>query len=137
MILEVLQNSQENTWASASFLIKLKAFPVNFAKFLRTPFLQTTSCGCFCFLFSIFYLMQLLVILAGNSTHPHTSVQPGWKTLKWTSSYYFSRICRNFQIRQENLNQNRISKCDQVRVMRKNGWLSELELEAIKRWIPG
>ena len=27
-----------------------RCFPVNFVKFLRTPFLQNTSCGCFCFL---------------------------------------------------------------------------------------
>ena len=53
VFLEILQNSQENTCARVSFLIKLKArpatllkkriwcggFPVNFAKFLRTPFL--------------------------------------------------------------------------------------------------
>ena len=52
VFLETLQNSQENTCARASFLIKLKArpatllkkrlwgrcFPVNFVKFLRTPF---------------------------------------------------------------------------------------------------
>ena len=51
-----LENSQESTCARASFLIKLQApatllkkklwhrcFPVNFAKFLRTPFSQSTS----------------------------------------------------------------------------------------------
>ena len=57
MFLEILQNSQENTCARVSFLIKLQAvpatllkkrfwhgcFPVNFAKFLRTHFLQNTS----------------------------------------------------------------------------------------------
>ena len=55
MFLEILQNSQENTCTRASFLIKLQAcnlikkrvwhrcFPVKFAKFLRTPFLQNTS----------------------------------------------------------------------------------------------
>ena len=55
MFLEILQNSQENICARVSFLIKLQAcnfikkqalvqvFPVNFAKFLRTPFLQNTS----------------------------------------------------------------------------------------------
>ena len=35
MFLEISQNSQENTCARVSFLIKLQ----NFAKFLRTPFL--------------------------------------------------------------------------------------------------
>ena len=53
LFLEISQNSQENTCARVSFLIKLQAapatllkkrlwhrcFPVNFAKFLRTPFL--------------------------------------------------------------------------------------------------
>ena len=51
VFLEIAQNSQENTCARDFFLIKLKAcnfikkslwhrcFPVNFAKFLRTPFL--------------------------------------------------------------------------------------------------
>ena len=49
MFLEIKQNSQENTCVRVSFLIKLQAsalkfwhrcFPVNFAKFLRTPFLK-------------------------------------------------------------------------------------------------
>ena len=35
MFLEISQNSQESTWN--------RCFPVNFAKFLRTPFLQNTS----------------------------------------------------------------------------------------------
>ena len=52
VFLEISQNSQESTCARVSFLIKLQArpatllkkrlwyrcFPVNFAKFLRTPF---------------------------------------------------------------------------------------------------
>ena len=50
LLLETSQNSQENSCARASFLIKLQAwgihiqmcFPVNFAKFLRTSFLQNT-----------------------------------------------------------------------------------------------
>ena len=60
--LEITQHLQENTCARVSFLIKLQAlkpatlfkrrlwhrcFPVNVAKFLRIPFLQNTSCGCF------------------------------------------------------------------------------------------
>ena len=36
----ILQNSQESTCARVA---SLRCFPVNFAKFLRTPFLQTTS----------------------------------------------------------------------------------------------
>ena len=54
MFLKISQTSQENTCARVSFLqaapatllkkrLWLRSFPVNFAKFLRTPFLQTTS----------------------------------------------------------------------------------------------
>ena len=67
MLLEISQNSQENNCARVSFLIKLcarvsfliklqappatllkkrlwhRCFPVNFPKFLRTPFSQNTS----------------------------------------------------------------------------------------------
>ena len=56
MFLEISQNSQENTCARVYFLIKLlarpgtlkkrlchKFFPVNFVKYLRTPFLENTS----------------------------------------------------------------------------------------------
>ena len=57
ILLEILQNSQENPCARVSFLKKLQTsglqlylketlvqvFSVNFAKFLRTPFLQNTS----------------------------------------------------------------------------------------------
>ena len=57
-VLEISQNSQEKTCTRVIFLIKLQAcrpasflkkrpwhecFPVNFAKFLRTPLLQNTS----------------------------------------------------------------------------------------------
>ena len=42
VFLKISQNSQENTCARVSFLIKLqvlhRCFPVNFAKFLGTPF---------------------------------------------------------------------------------------------------
>ena len=41
VLLEISQNSQENTCARVSFLIKRlwhRCFPVNFVKFLRTPF---------------------------------------------------------------------------------------------------
>ena len=38
LFLEILQSSQENTFAKVFFLIKF-----NFAKFLKTPFLQNTS----------------------------------------------------------------------------------------------
>ena len=54
VFLEISQNSQKNTCARVSFLIKLQAsglwyrcFSVNFAKFLRTLFLQNTFRCCF------------------------------------------------------------------------------------------
>ena len=55
MFLEFSQNSQENICSRVSLLIRLRpatlskktlwhgCFPVNFAKFLRTPFIQNTS----------------------------------------------------------------------------------------------
>ena len=50
MFLEIWQNSQENTCARVSIIIKIlikrlwnRCFPVKFAKFLRTRFLQNTS----------------------------------------------------------------------------------------------
>ena len=46
MFLKISQISQENTCARVSLLKKRlwrNRFPVNFAKFLRTPFLQNTS----------------------------------------------------------------------------------------------
>ena len=58
MFLEILQNSQENTYARVSSFNKVaglrpaallkkrlwhRCFPVNFAEFLRTPFLHNTS----------------------------------------------------------------------------------------------
>ena len=66
VFLKIPQNSQEKTCAGVTLLIKLQAsglqlyhkrdsgtgvflrcFPVNFNKFLRAPFLQNTSGGCF------------------------------------------------------------------------------------------
>ena len=55
VFLEISQNSQEDTCARVSFLIKLRSatlskkrlwhrcFYLNFAKFLRTPYMQNTS----------------------------------------------------------------------------------------------
>ena len=57
VFLEILQNSQEHFCARVSFL---RCLPVNFAKFLRTPFLQNTSRGCFCKDISI--ILQILLI---------------------------------------------------------------------------
>ena len=54
VFLEISQNLQENICGRVSFLIKLlkrrlchRYFPVNFKKFLRTPFSQSNSSGCF------------------------------------------------------------------------------------------
>ena len=56
VFVEISQNSQENTCARISFLIKLQlikkeilaqVFSCEFCEILRTPFLQNTSSGCF------------------------------------------------------------------------------------------
>ena len=36
-----------------------RCFPVNFAKFLRTPFLQNTSSGCFCSMYTVNKKMKM------------------------------------------------------------------------------
>ena len=49
-VLRNLENSQESTCARVSFLKKRlwhRWFPVNFAKFVKTPFLQNTVSGKF------------------------------------------------------------------------------------------
>ena len=51
VFVEISQNSQENTCARASFLTKLQADTCNFAKFLRTHSLtEDRRCNCLCFL---------------------------------------------------------------------------------------
>ena len=74
MFLEILQNSQENICARISFLIRLQAeakrlwhrcFPVNLAKFLRTPFL-TEYLGWLLLIIErivVYYLLTLLQAL--------------------------------------------------------------------------
>ena len=56
VFLEILQNSRESTCARVSFLLKKrlchKCFPVNFSKFVRTPFLME----------HLWWLLRLLVI---------------------------------------------------------------------------
>ena len=82
VFLVISQNSQENTCARVSFLIKLPAwglrpatllkkrvwyrcFPVNFVKFLRTPFLtehlQWLLLNVFLFLFCLFHLHNICI----------------------------------------------------------------------------
>ena len=48
VFLEISQNSQENTCALLKKRLWYRCFPVNFVKFLGTPFLHNTSGGCFC-----------------------------------------------------------------------------------------
>ena len=70
VFLEILQNSQENTCARVSFLIKLQAlaqlwhrcFYVNFAKFLRTPFLTEHLQWLFLMLFPTFIKPEARVL---------------------------------------------------------------------------
>ena len=72
MFLEISWNSQQNTFARVSFLIKLqqasnfiekrlwhRCFPVNFMKFLRTPFLQNTSGRLLLFVQNVYYLKNI------------------------------------------------------------------------------
>ena len=87
MFLEISQNSQKNTCARVSLLHKVaglrsatllkkrlwhKCFSVNFAKFLRTPFLQNTS-------------RRLLLEIANSTTH--NSKKGGLLYLKFSGLY--------------------------------------------------
>ena len=45
---KILQNSKENNCVGVKKRPQYRCFPVNFAKFLRTCFLQNTSGGFFC-----------------------------------------------------------------------------------------
>ena len=83
VILETSQNSQENTYATVSFLIKLqrpatvlkkrpwhRCFPVNFAKYLRTPVLQNT------------FMWLLLMHLCCSFRHTQKSKRDGGFSIK-------------------------------------------------------
>ena len=48
VFLKISQYSQENTYTWNLKETLAQVFPVNFSKYLRTPFLQNTSGGCFC-----------------------------------------------------------------------------------------
>ena len=78
VFLKILQYSLENTSARDSFLRKFagletflrtslwhKSFSVSFAIFLRTPFLQNTSDGCFWIVFQI--LNEEVLLLTAKS----------------------------------------------------------------------
>ena len=67
VFLKISQNSQENTFARVSFLIKLQAsaqlFSLNFVKFLKTPFYRTRPDDYFCIWVSRHSLITLLLDL--------------------------------------------------------------------------
>ena len=77
MFLEISQNLQENTCARVSFFIKKrllhKCFPVNFAKFLRTPFI-------------IEYLWWLLLVVEELFFKAHT-VRNVWNYIVWNTDF--------------------------------------------------
>ena len=97
VFLEISQNSQENTCAKVSFLLKFaglmratllkirpwhRRFPANFVKFLRTSFLQNTSrrlllCGFVCRNSKNYQVSQK----NSNSKKPHL-------TTSWNHSLY-------------------------------------------------
>ena len=102
MFLEISQNSQENTLVKASFLIKLQAsvcnfiksktlaesFSVNFAKFLRTPFLQNTfDCFCIeiwqitCYLKDLRTLLKTLQFVYYSNRTPYLELHSPTKSL--------------------------------------------------------
>ena len=69
VFLEILQNSQENTCARVKKSLWHRCFPVNFAKFLSTPFLQSSSGGCFC---------KLQVNEKSSFTHTPSYISPSF-----------------------------------------------------------
>ena len=81
VFLEISQNSQENTCARLSFLIKLHAeacnsgtgvFPLNFVQFLRTPFLTAHLQWLLLYFFSTFLFSTKIV------NFYHSYFQPKW-----------------------------------------------------------
>ena len=106
MFLETLQNSQENTFVGLSLLIKParnqrlwhRWFPVNFAKLLRTPFLQNTSGRLLLFKtwlalqFSIFlvssFIENLLLFITFQQKNEIKEEIPWWSS----NIYFFYRV---------------------------------------------
>ena len=115
VLLKILQNSQENTCARASFLIKLQAeacnfieketlaqvyFPVNFPKFLRTPFLTE-------------HLRWLLLTIVARSTMQNRSrcSHVFYKKAKELQKQKFEKFEK---LQLENLLERHSSTCIQV-----------------------
>ena len=99
VFLEILQNLLENTCAKASLLIKLQAnvgnfiyketlaqvFPVNFAKFLKTPFLTE-------------YLRWLLLVLQNRCSYKFPDIHQKifvlkslFNTIRGQKAHYFNK----------------------------------------------
>ena len=116
VFLEISPNSQENTYASVSFLIKLPAccnflkkrlwhrcFPVNFVKFLRTPFFYRTplvggSSVCFSLCLTKLYTSVISWCYLLGFIHRITRVLRMYKYLLKVSSFFSGNICSLYRI---------------------------------------
>ena len=90
-------------------LLRHKFLPVNFAKFLRTPFLQNTSRNCICtkilsvYFFNLnirsFYLSQPCFFMNSrkrNCKYPFKRTDPGIWFLFWWGIFYSGSIQLKF-----------------------------------------
>ena len=144
VFLEISQNSQENTCARVSFLIKLQNKPVtllkkkrlwhrnflmNFVKFLRTPFLQNTSAR---LLLNVFRseekVKTSIEIFLRKTQHSVEGLFQScscqfWLTIfsnnRWTHINWFSSQLQSWNCYEITI--NRISNIDQFQ-MRQHNW---------------
>ena len=100
MFLKIYQNSQENTCARASFLLKKRlwhrCFPVNFAKILRTPFFKTpqmAASGIFSDLYGNFseYLKMIIFYICWYFQYPFWPL-PGSPLSNFTLSSWCFKV---------------------------------------------
>ena len=100
MFLKIYENSQENTCARASFLLKKrlwhKCFPVNFAKILRTPFFKTpqvAASGIFSDLYGNFseYLRMIIFYICWYFQYPFWPL-PGSPLSNFTLSSWCFKV---------------------------------------------
>ena len=109
--LKIFANFTKN-FASCNFIKKKfqhRCFPGNFAKLLRTPFLQNTSGGCFCmsqvnkficFLSAKKFLRRhyrTLRIFTGKK-HPQIKFQCFWKLWIWTCGYLLHQVKSLYEV---------------------------------------
>ena len=98
VFLKILQNSQENTCASVSILIKWQdwgsrnglwheCFPVNFAKFSRAPFLQNKSRWLVLSVPDIPYFSLLLFLSEKFLYFTELKIAFLWNSSKYTSGH--------------------------------------------------